>query len=657
MNILLGSILMLLFSGILALALGRFARLANYTGSIGAAAGCALGLVALIFKFHELNLPFSFAWPVPYGTFIVSADALSALFLFPIFILSGAAALSGVEFLKHYYHEKNIGAAWFFFNLLIASMILVVTAGNAVLFILSWELMSISSFFLVLFEGEKKTSARAGLVYLIATHIGTFFLLIMFIMLDKYSGSFDFAVWKNTVSGSTASLIFICAFIGFGTKAGFMPLHIWLPEAHPAAPSHVSAVMSGVMIKTGIYGLVRVLTFLGVPCAWWGYLLIVSGIMSGVLGVLFALAQHDLKRLLAYHSIENIGIISLGLGLGVLGISLHNPLMAVLGFSGGLLHVVNHAFFKGLLFLGAGVVLHETGTREIDVLGGLLKKMPFTAVCFLIGSAAICGLPPLNGFVSEFLIYFTAFKNLFAGPITVLISCAVILSLALIGGLAAACFAKVFGIVFLGEPRSEHCRKAHEPGILTRFSLGVLTFGCFVIGISAPLVINSFGAVVLNVTGLSLPVIDPEISAVLRPLRLISVLAFCLYGAVLLIALLRRLLLRRRRVEQSLTWDCGYAEPSARMQYTASSFAQPVVDFFSGILRTQKPRLKIEEYFPGKISFKTETADVFGEKLFRPLHDLIHRLAGKFTWIQHGQLQFYILYILLALVALFVWKL
>ena len=254
-----------------------------------------------------------------------------------------------------------------------------------------------------------------------------------------------------------AGVLFLLAVIGFGTKAGFMPLHVWLPEAHPAAPSHVSAVMSGVMIKTGIYGLMRAFTFLGTPPLWWGWVLVAIGLTSGVLGVLFALAQHDLKRLLAYHSVENIGIIALGLGVGLLGMSTGSPVLIVLGFGGALLHVLNHALFKGLLFLGAGAVVHGTGTREIDQLGGLLKRMPWTAATFLVGAVAISGLPPLNGFVSEFLIYLGAFKGGIStgGPVAVPLL-ALIAGLALIGGLAVACFTKAFGIVFLGEPRSEH---------------------------------------------------------------------------------------------------------------------------------------------------------------------------------------------------------
>ncbi len=658
MNVMLFAIVLLAVSGLGSLCLNRFVRLSNYTGMLGAVTSCALGSAAIFPVFSDpSSLALTLPWRIPYGSLSIAVDALGAVFLFPIFILSAFAALYGSEYLGYYYGKKNIGSAWFFFNILIASMVLVVTARNAVLFLFAWELMSISSFFLVLFEGEKKEVAKAGLIYLVATHIGTLFLLVMFVLLGNSGGSFDFAQWKALNAGILPSAIFILAVIGFGTKAGFMPMHIWLPEAHPAAPSHVSAVMSGVMIKTGIYGLIRILTFLGAPCPWWGYSLIAIGIVSGILGILLALAQRDLKRLLAYSSIENIGIITIGIGLGVLGMSLNIPVLSVLGFTGALLHVVNHAFFKGLLFLGAGVVLHATGTREMDVLGGLLKKMPVAGYCFLIAAAAICGLPPLNGFISEFLIYFASFKSIIGPATPVVAASAVIASLALIGGLAVACFTKVFGIVFLGEPRSAHCRDAREPGILIRTSMAALAVSCLAIALMSPLVIAMFNRVIADITGASPDAIQPVIAGAAHPMMCIVTVALCLCAAILLIAILRRLLLKGRNIETAPTWDCGYAQGNSRMQYTASSYSQPIVDFFKGILRTQKHHLKLNTYFPDGSSFKTQTPDMFQETVFSPLLKIIRGLAEKLTWFQHGRLQLYVLYIFLTLVALFLWKL
>ena len=657
MNIILLSLVILILSGGLSLCFNRSSRLSNLIGAAGAAVACLVGMIAVISIYcNPATSALNMAWKVPFGSLAMAADSLSLLFLLPIYIVSGLSALYGFEYLRHYYGKKNIGSAWFFYNILIISMILVVVSRNAVLFLLAWEMMSVSSFFLVLFEGEKKEAARAGRIYLIATNIGTLFLLVMFVLLGHNSGSFDFADWQLAPSSVISSIIFLCAVIGFGTKAGFMPMHVWLPEAHPAAPSHVSAVMSGVMIKTGIYGVVRVVTFLGVPCAWWGYLLIAIGISSGVLGVLFALAQHDLKRLLAYHSIENIGIITIGIGLGVLGMSQNNPVLMVMGFAGGLLHVINHAFFKGLLFLGAGAVIQETGTREIDVLGGLLKKMPVTGFCFLVGAAAICGLPPLNGFISEFLLYFASFKAVL-GPLSIaVVALAVIAFLALIGGLASACFTKAFGIIFLGEPRSSHCENVHESGILMRASMLILATLCVAIGLGGAFILPFFRGVIVDITGVSFAVVDPTLFEAKHTLVYIVAASLLLYLLVLLLAGVRRALLKGRCVEHVLTWDCGYAKPEPRMQYTASSFTQPIVDFFKGILRTRNYVSKIEKYFPDQISFKTETPDLFSEVVFSPLMKVIHFLAEKLTLIQHGRVQIYILYILVTLIALFIWK-
>ena len=383
MTLVLLAIFLFVGTGVVAL-FGGSARWSTIVGAGGVVIGSLIGLGAAVPVF--LGGPpavLHLSWEVPYGSFVVALDALSAFFLLPIFLLSAAAAVYGSEYLQVYRDTKHLGASWFLFNVLVASMTLVVIARNGILFLMGWEVMALASFFLVTFEDEQASVRQAGWVYLVATHMGTAFLLALFILLGREHGSLDFD--QFTVSAGPG-LLFLLAVIGFGTKAGFMPLHVWLPEAHPAAPTHVSALMSGVMIKTGIYGLVRILTLLGPPPMWWGWVLCGIGLSSGILGVLFALAQHDLKRLLAYHSVENIGIIALGLGIGLIGLHAGVPVLAVFGFGGGLLHVVNHALFKGLLFLGAGAVLHATGTRDMEHLGGLLKRMPWTGFSFLIGA-------------------------------------------------------------------------------------------------------------------------------------------------------------------------------------------------------------------------------------------------------------------------------
>jgi len=661
MLLLLLALIFVCFCGLLSLFAGSSARWATVIGCGGAVLGCLTGLipaVRILLTGHTEEI--RYAWGVPYGSFFVRIDTLSAFFLIPILVLSALATLYGSRYMMSYHDRKNLGSFWFFFNILIVGMVMVIVSGNGILFLIFWEIMSLSSFFLVTFENEKESVRRAGWIYLVATHLGTAFLLVLFLLLAHRAGAgpfdFDRIVAERAAMAPIAGVAFICAIIGFGTKAGFIPFHVWLPEAHPAAPSHVSAIMSGVMIKTGIYGLVRTLTFLGAPAPWWGWLLIGIGLTSGILGVLFALAQHDLKRLLAYHSVENIGIITLGLGLGVLGLGMGSPALAVLGFGGGLLHIVNHAFFKGLLFLGAGSVLHATGTLEIDHLGGLIKRMPWTAATFLVGAVAISGLPPLNGFISEFLIYVGAFAAV-GEPAMGTAGAAVIVGLALIGGLAAACFTKAFGIVFLGEPRSEHAAHAHEAGWTMRAPLLILAAGCVGIGVFAPRVVAVTSRVVGAVTGFSAREVQKHMSPAMGSLSSIVMVTGIFILLIALIAWGRRALLSGRSVEESCTWDCGYARPTARMQYTASSFAQPLIKMFETFLRPTFDWEKPEGLFPAYAGLKTETADFFRHNFYRPLFEAVTWLAMRLRWLQEGHVQLYIFYIALTLFVLLVWNL
>jgi formate hydrogenlyase subunit 3/multisubunit Na+/H+ antiporter MnhD subunit len=520
---------------------------------------------------------------------------------------------------------------------------------------MAWEVMALSSFFLVTFEDEKESTRHAGWIYLVASHVGTAFLLVLFVMLGRANGSLDF----NRFSASSgAGFLFVIALLGFGTKAGFVPLHVWLPEAHPAAPSHVSAVMSAVMIKTGIYGLLRIMLSLGAPQAWWGWLLCGIGLTSGVIGVVLALAQHDLKRLLAYHSVENIGIIALGLGVGTLGLCEGSPAVAIIGFAGALLHVLNHALFKGLLFLAAGNVLRSAHTREIDHLGGLLRRMPSTGLIFLIGAVAISGLPPLNGFISEFLIYLASFKGavLFSGSTSVPML-ATIAGLALIGGLAAACFTKAFGIVFLGHPRTANAGQACEVGFAMVLPGFVLATLCILIGLLGATVVNSMGPVVSEVTAISATVVGTSLAEAAHSVAFVSFTGGALLGLSALLALGRAIALAGRPVHADVTWDCGYAEPSPRMQYTASSFAQPLTDTFSLLLQTRRILVAPRGLFPTEASLVTETPDPYQEYIFQPFLRAIGRGFSLLRLVQQGQVQVYILYIAVTLLVLLLWQL
>jgi len=620
--------------------------------------GSALALVPAIgVLWTGRSLALRVPWQVPFGAFAIAIDPLTAFFIVVITVVSALAAIYGIGYLDPYRGRKRLGAAWCFFNLLVASMLLITLARNGVLFLMAWEGMSLASFFLVMFEHERAAVRDAGWTYLTAAHLGAACLLVLFVQLAGPGGDLDFDRLAAPADPVAAGILFVLAVLGFGAKAGLVPLHVWLPEAHPAAPSHVSAVMSGVMIKTGIYGLVRIVSLLGPPAVWWGWSLLIIGAASGLLGVLFALAQHDLKRLLAYHSVENIGIICLGLGFWLLGTAAHQPQLAVLGLLDGVLHVCNHAIFKSLLFLGAGAVKQAAHSLEIDRLGGLRKRMPGTAAAFLIAAAAICGLPPLNGFVSEFLIYSGAYQavteasgagNLAAGGMLVL------LALALIGGLAAACFTKVYGIVFLGEPRCEEAANAREVPLGMRWPMAVLAALCVLLGLGAPLGVALVQPAVAQLLGAS-P--TAAVVATFWPaLAAVALGGILIVGVAGLLAGLRRVLLARRTVVEGPTWDCGYAAPTARMQYTASSFAWPVLNMFRWVVRS-KLHLDLDPGdFPRHAALASHTDDLFRRYLFDPVFRAIAAVARLLHGIQQGRNQVYVLYLAIVLLVLLVLK-
>jgi formate hydrogenlyase subunit 3/multisubunit Na+/H+ antiporter MnhD subunit len=639
-----------------------FAALFSRKGSLIAVAGCVIaGLLGLIPVLASLLTSAAFTlrtgWDVPFGAFSLEIDPLSAFFLLPVFLLSPMAALYGQAYLKS---QGGHVKSWLFWNSLVASMAVLVAARNAVLFLVAWEIMSLCSFFLVVCEHQHAESRRAGWIYLVSMHLGTAFIVALFLLLGNSAQSFDFSEFPQAgiVSSPAATLLFFLSVVGFGTKAGFVPLHVWLPEAHPAAPSHVSALMSGVMIKMGIYGLVRTLTFFSTYPFSWAAVLIAVGALSGILGVLFAIAQHDVKRLLAYHSVENIGIITLGLGIGLLGTSLQLPFVAVIGFAGGLLHVLNHAVFKSLLFLGAGAVAVRAGTRDMDQLGGLLKRMPRTGVTFFIGAAAIAGVPPLNGFVSELLIFYAGFDSIVQGSVPVVAATvAAVAALGLIGGLAVACFTKVFGIVFLGEPRSPTAEQAHEADALMTGPMLVLASLCGLIAFTSPLILGVFNGILPGLTHLSAAACSFRLDRAAHTLEGFLVAAAAVLVITAVLFWVRRRLLSGRPQTVVVTWDCGYVTPSARMQYTSSSFAQPLVDLFAHVLRTHTHLEAPAGHFPAIASIRTHTADIFRRLLFDPLFAAVQRVLIAGHFLQHGRVHLYVLYIALTLLILFAVKL
>lgn len=596
------------------------------------------------------NLVQSFDFNQIFGCVKFVIDPLSAFFVVVISTISLAAVIYSKGYLKHYMDNgKNINSHLIFLPMLIASMLSVVTCQNALMFLVCWEIMSLSSFFLVIFENEKKEVLKSGIKYLVFMHFSVLFIILAFAIMSITSGSLDFSSFAFALQHSEglANLVFILAFIGFGTKAGFVPFHNWLPDAHPAAPSHVSAMMSGVMIKTGIYGILRILSLILMPSIFISYFVLVIALGTALYGVLYAITQNDMKRLLAYSSIENIGIIGIGIGIGMLGLAYSHPIVAVLGFAGGILHILNHSIFKELLFLAAGSVYTKTHTRDMEVLGGLIKSMPKTAILFLIGSIAICGLPPFNGFIGEFLVYLGMFKGLsihnFFSMVTLLFAIA---GLALVGTMAVICFSKIFSIVFLGLPRSEYATKVTSD-VSKSMTVPMSILACLIVAIGLmPQYVFSF-----IVKPVSLLVnFQPTLLA--EPLALMQTISFYVLGFVifLMVLVVLKLKLTNSKIELQDTWGCGYDNPNNHIQYTASSYVSPFLSMlrplFKKVFDIEKPR----KLFPQKAHFSLHIDDIEEAYVINPLLKGDEWFLSKFEALQSGNIQSYIKYGLMFLV-------
>ncbi|HEU4929715.1 MAG TPA: proton-conducting transporter membrane subunit, partial [Candidatus Krumholzibacteria bacterium] len=530
-------------------------------------------------------------------------------------------------------------ACW---STVVASMALVLLSTNGLHFLVAWEVFSIGVYFLITRERHKSEVRSAGWVFLVASRAGSLCLVAFFAGLAARTGSWELGPMHHRPD---LAPWFWLALLGFGVKAGIFPLHIWLPSAHANAPSHVSALLSGVSIKMGIYGLVRFSGWLPTPDAA-GWLVASLGAASAVLGVAFALGQHDLKRLLAYHSVENIGIILIGLGFAMIATLHHQDAWGRLAMAGCLLHVWNHGLFKALLFLGAGSVLHSTGTREMSRLGGLWRVMPWTAGTFAVGAVAIAGLPPLNGFVSEFLVYLGLFGAVSAhSPLSWTAAPAAIL-LCMTGALALACFVKAGGVVFLGQPRSEAAANAHENGWAMRVPMLMLSLACVAIGL-APVPTWSLLAPAIAAWQPAWKESAPPHSLVALAGFHLGVVVLCTLGVTVLWRVIRHNGLRH-----APTWDCGYARPTTRMQYTAGSFAAIITSWFAWILRPRGHANRPTTIFPARASFEEHTPETVLEHVVEPGGTLVVRLAGAARRLQHGRIQAYVLYVLIGVAGL-----
>lgn len=583
------------------------------------------------------------------GEIPIRIDYLSAWFILIISFTFLTGAWYGFQYLKKYKNESaNIALHAIAFILVYTALIDICIIQNGFALLVVWEVMALSSFIVIIFEHHKTDTLKAGINFLIQSHVCILFLTLAFMWVKIKTGSFDFlaiTAYTSSQPAVTGIGLFLVFFIGFAIKAGFVPFHTWLPLAHPAAPAHISGIMSGVIIKIGIYGMLRMLMLIKTDMVTIGYFIVTISVITGVYGVMLAIVQHNLKKLLAYHSIENIGIIGIGIGLGCLGVGYGIPVLIICGFGGALLHTLNHSLFKSLLFYCAGNVYQAIHTMDIESMGGLLKRMPRSGYLFLIGSLAICGLPPFNGFVSEFFIYTGLFSALLSNHfLFTLFILFAIFGLVLIGGLALMCFTKAFGIVFLGTPRKKFDEGLVEEKPLKIFPMYLVALAIVIIGI-LPLI---FMPAVQKIVQLYQPGAAVFTSVQLKSiLEILSSVGWYSLGFIVLVAALyyiRHLITANREVTADSTWGCGYTGDATKMQYTASSFVRTYRKLAGPFLMIKKEKREACGLYPEHINQVTHPHDkVEAWFIEKPLLS-IRKLLSRFVFLQNGNIQAYILY-------------
>lgn len=599
------------------------------------------------------DLPVFF--PVSLSKFII-CDKLSAFFILIINFTVISGFIYSVGYLKPYIKAKPVSWIKLHYLALVwlhTAMLLVLLFRDGFRFLMVWEIMTLSSFILVIFDFDVRGTLKAGINYLIQMHVGMLFILGAFVMSAAGSENLTFDNLGAYFKINPNWPVFALFFAGFGLKAGFFFLHTWLPEAHPAAPSHVSGIMSGVMIKLGIYGILRVTVSLQADLYAIGAGVIIISAVTGLYGVMMAILQHDVKKLLAYHSIENIGIIGLGIGLGIFGMSTGNVIVSAAGFAGALLHTLNHSLFKSLLFYSAGSAISRVHTRNIEKMGGLMRFMPLTAWAFLIGAVAISGLPPFNGFISEFLIYSSIFNG-FGKPefYPLIIFFIAMLSLVLIGGLALLCFTKVFSVIFLGQSRTNFTEPPSEVRNVMLIAkllpiIPIVIIGLFPFVIIKPLMV---------ITGTIFPFAgNIGADGFSYSFRYLSAGSLVLLAVILIVIAIRRLVVARKSIVTGPTWGCGYTAIDAKQQYTATSFIQEYAELTKPIIKTGASNIdfKDEEIFPGQRDFHTHSDDAIRSKIINRPADFIINILRRAAVFQTGKLQHYVLYALLFLVFIF----
>ncbi|MCZ7357288.1 MAG: hydrogenase 4 subunit B [Candidatus Methanoperedens sp.] len=652
-------IIFYLIGATLSIIFNRKDRLSSYASFLSAAISSMLGIVFSFSVIFGDTFSFSLSGS-SFLNFGFSVDRLAAFFILAISIAVFAVSIYSIGYVREYFGKKNIGYLGFLYNIFILSMILVVSANNAVMFLIVWELMSLVSYFLVIYEHEKPETRKAGFIYIVMTHIGTGFILLSFLILASSSGNFSFESFMGAGSRMTPllkDLVFLFALIGFGAKAGIVPLHIWLPYAHPAAPSNVSALMSGVMIKTAIYMFIRVFfDFLGAGVMWWGFLVLSVGALSAILGIMYAVVEPDIKRMLAYSSIENMGIILLGIGASMIFFEEGNAALAAIAAIAALYHLLNHAVFKGLLFMGAGSVIFSTHTRNIEKLGGLIKKMPLMAFLFLIGVLSISALPPFSGFVSEWLTLQSLLMSFSSGDslvrIVLPVSAAV---LALTGALAAFCFLKAFGIGFLALPRSENAEHAKEANMPMLLGMGIFAILSVLLGILPFYALPVLDRITQTFTGASASFSSGIFGSIVMPAGQISVSTpaiALLMLAVLPLPLIIMLMYNSRKNE---TWGCGQPVSTARNEYTATAFSKPIQMWFRNIyrpVRELRTIYSVSPFFKESFKFDSQIEQIFERYLYTPVVDGVLAKSRVVKMIQTGSIHAYLTYIFGTLVIL-----
>lgn len=588
----------------------------------------------------------------------IRQDNLTSFFLILLGIVVFTIAFYVRSYLKHF-QEKQISGVLFFTGFFVAGMMSVLLAANIFTFIVGWEVMSLASYFLVAYDQQNHDNKDAAFIYLLMAHISGFLVLSSLGILTKFSGSFSFLSWQHILLPTPWSFIFFAlAFLGFGMKAGLVPLHVWLPKAHPVAPSHISALMSGVMLKVAVYGFIRWCFQFILPLNWeLGLLVLVFGTISAFLGVLYALMQHDLKKLLAYSSIENVGIIFMGLGLAMIFIVTNHPILGSLSLIAALYHSINHALFKSLLFLGAGSVLQQTKEHDINKMGGLIHKMPQTATLFLLGCISISALPPLNGFVSEWLTFQSMLQigSMPTGLVRILspLSASV---LALTGALAAACFVKVFGIIFLSRPRSLNAAQAKETAFGMRISQSLLVLSCIILGIFPGFFINIINNITTQLLGSGLNLQNSNwLWLIPFNQNASSYSALLIFVSITVLILLAYFFFRPKKLRKTAIWDCGFGGVTSRMQYTSTAFAMPLRRVFKVFFGSTEEISRInngKNLQTKKLSYHLYVYDFIWNVFYTPWRSFLSKTSTHISKVQGGNVRVYLMYMFLVLVLL-----